>query len=296
MNAKNIVIAVLALVLIGSVGYLLLNSGSDTVIVIEDTTSSADGLKTDQPEEVTPSQTELNEVMAEQRGGESIIGSSVDGNDIVAYHFGNGDTEILLVGGTHGGYAPNTAALATDFVKYFIGNESSIPSNITVTIIPNLNPDGSTRSGLAGRLNSNEVDINRNFDCDWSAKAVWRNEEVSGGTAAFSEPEAQALRDYVQKYNPATAIVWFSAEGKVYPSACSGVPSRDSIELAATFATAAGYPSEAEFNAYAITGDMVNWMAKEGIPAISVLLTDYKDTEWTKNLAGIQAVINKYAE
>jgi hypothetical protein len=119
---------------------------------------------------------------------------------------------------------------------------------------------------------------------------------VSGGSAPFSEPEAQALRDYVLEYEPAAAVVWFSAEGKVYPSACAGTPSQESVELAATFATAAGYPAEAEFDAYAITGDMVNWMAKEGIPAISVLLSDYTDTEESKNLAGLKAILDKYAE
>ena len=165
-----------------------------------------------------------------------------------------------------------------------------------VTIIPTINPDGADKSGADGRFNDNKVDLNRNFDCDWSAEAVWRNKEVSGGASAFSEPETQALRDYVEKYDPIASVVWFSAEGKVYPSACATTPSKASVELAATFATAAGYGAEAEFDAYAITGDMVNWMAKQGIPSISVLLTDYKNTEWSKNLEGIEAVLNKYAE
>lgn len=296
MNAKNIIIVVLALVLIGSVGYLLFNS-SDNVVVIEDTTNGTDpNLTTNETEEGIDGDTELGQVKAEERGDESTIGKSVEGKDIIAYHFGSGDKEILLVGGSHGGYSPNTAALASEFVAYFKKNEASIPSNLMVTVIPNLNPDGTDKSGTAGRFNANKVDINRNFDCEWSAEAVWRNQNVSGGTEAFSEPEAQALRDYVQKYDPASAIVWFSAEGKVYPSACAATPSKASIDLAATFATAAKYPAEAEFDAYAITGDMVNWMAKEGIPAISVLLSDYKNTEWTKNLAGVEAVMNKYAE
>jgi hypothetical protein len=66
--------------------------------------------------------------------------------------------------------------------------------------------------------------------------------------------------------------------------------------LASTFATAADYPTEAEFDAYAITGDMVNWMAKEGIPAISVLLSDHQSPELAKNLAGVEAVLNSYSQ
>jgi hypothetical protein len=146
-----------------------------------------------------------------------------------------------------------------------------------------------------GRFNSNNVDLNRNFDCEWSSEATWQNRQVSGGNAPFSEPEAVAIQEYVDMYNPAAAVVWFSAEGKVYPSACGDTPSNASVTLAATYANSADYPVEAEFDAYAITGDMVNWMAKEGVPAISVLLSNHQDTEWSKNRAGIEAVINAYA-
>jgi hypothetical protein len=40
---------------------------------------------------------------------------------------------------------------------------------------------------------------------------------------------------------------------------------------------------------------MVNWLAKENIPAISVLLTNHSDIEWTKNKAGIEAILSHYA-
>lgn len=299
MQAKNIVIAILALALISAVGFLFFTSGNDTVVVVEKDTDKTN------VEEVLPVEPDggigdgagaIEEVQRAPRAEMDVIGKSVQGADIVAYHFGTGPKEILLVGGVHGGYSPNTAALASEFVTFFKENGNVIPANLSVTVIPNLNPDGATKSGTAGRFNANEVDLNRNFDCDWSAKAVWRNEEVSGGTGAFSEPEATALRGYVETYDPVAAIVWFSAEGKVYPSACDTTPSKSSIELAATFATAAGYPAEAEFNAYNITGDMVNWMAKQDIPAISVLLSNYTGTEWSKNEAGIRAVLAKYAE
>jgi hypothetical protein len=81
----------------------------------------------------------------------------------------------------------------------------------------------------------------------------------------------------------------------VYPSACSGTPSSESVSLAATFANAAGYAVGAKFDAYTITGDMVNWMAQQNIPAVSVLLTSRDNAEWTKNKAGIEAVLSEYA-
>jgi len=293
MNTKNIVIVVLILVIIGAVVVLFLNQ-DDTTVVNEPNLQ-------EEPMPVEPDGgigdgAEPLEVMEGEREESTQLGTSVSGQEIVAYHFGNGETEILLVGGVHGGYSPNTTSLTEDAVSYFEANSTAVPENIMVTIIPALNPDGLEKLGTAGRFNANNVDLNRNFDCEWSAEGVWQNQEVSGGSEAFSEPEAAALRDYVEKYDPDYAIVWFSAEGKVYPSACAGAPSAESVELAETFASAAGYPTEAEFDAYSITGDMVNWMAKQGIPAISVLLSDHESSEWTKNKAGIEAVINAYAE
>ena len=41
---------------------------------------------------------------------------------------------------------------------------------------------------------------------------------------------------------------------------------------------------------------MVNWFAKQNIPAISVLLTNHTDTEWTKNQKGIEALLSYYAK
>ncbi|MCA9360406.1 DUF2817 domain-containing protein [Candidatus Nomurabacteria bacterium] len=295
MNSKNIVIGILVLVLIGAISYLLLNNGGDTTVVVEKPTSD-EILPVEPDEGIGDGATPIEEVEMMEREDETNIGTSVNGDDITAYHFGTGDTEVLLVGGTHGSYSPNTSALANEAVEYFQANPDTIPEGVMLTIIPNLNPDGLAMTGTQGRFNVNNVDLNRNFDCEWSAEGVWRDQKVSGGSSVFSEPEAQALRNYVETYDPNAAIVLFSAEGKVYPSACEKVPNNASVEMAATYATAAGYPAEATFDAYPITGDMVNWMAKQGIPAISVLLTDYKNTEWTKNKAGIEAVLKAYAE
>ncbi len=291
MNTKNIILTIVALLLIAGGIYFITQQSKDTVVVV---TEETDIMPVEPDGGIGDGAVPLDEMVVE-RESEVTIGQSVGGTDIVAYHFGNGETEILLVGGTHGSDAPSTAALANEFVQYYKANESDIPEDITLTIIPNLNPDGGAKSGAAGRFNANNVDLNRNFDCEWSEEAVWRQQTVSGGSKPFSEPEAAALRDYVEGNNVKAAIVWFASEGKVYPSACATTPSNASVELAATFASAAGYPAEAEFDAYAITGDMVNWMAKQGIPAISVLLTDRQDTERVKNQAGLNAVLKQYS-
>jgi hypothetical protein len=292
MDMKNIILGVVALLLIGGGIYFLMNQTSDTVVIVEE---NPEVLPVEANEGIGDGAEPLNEVIAAQRGPESIIGTSVSGADITAYHFGTGASEILFVGGTHGNNAPSTEDVAKQLVTYLAENSAMVPSEVSVTVIPSLNPDGAAKTGTAGRFNNNNVDLNRNFDCEWSATAVWRDQEVSGGSRPFSEPEAQALRAYVNTYNPVAAVVWFASEGKVYPSACSGTPSSESVSLAATFANAAGYAVGAKFDAYTITGDMVNWMAQQNIPAVSVLLTSRDNAEWTKNKAGIEAVLSEYA-
>ncbi len=269
----------------------------------------------------TASTTAADETAPTTREPKEKIGTSVNGNDIYAYHFGTGDTEILLIGGTHGAYSANTIALGHELIANYTEQVNDIPDNITLTIIPILNPDGLEKitgtpdivdeSGaytysvtteaehattIPGRFNGNTVDLNRNFDCDWQAESTWRNQPVSGGDKPFSEPEAAALRDYITKNNPTAVVVWFSAEGKVYPSSCGGAPSNESVVLAKTYATAAGYPVEETFDAYQVNGDMVNWMAEEGIAAISVLLPSHTSVSLPQNSAGVAAILKAYSE
>jgi hypothetical protein len=149
---------------------------------------------------------------------------------------------------------------------------------------------------VAGRFNANNVDLNRNFDCDWQPKGVWQTKTVSGGTSAFSEPESQAVENYTNANKPTAVVTWYSAAGGVYSSSCHNGVSSETKTLTKTYADASGYPAYESFDFYATTGDMVNWLAKINVPAISVLLTNHTDTEWTKNLAGVQALLNYYSK
>jgi hypothetical protein len=192
-------------------------------------------------------------------------------------------------------------------------NPSVIPAGVKVTVIPVLNPDGlykvtgtstqftasqvskSQAVQVSGRFNAHTVDLNRNFDCDWQANGTWQNKTVSGGTSVFSEPESKAIQSYVTANNPTAAIVWYSSAGGVYASNCHTGVLPETATLTSTFAKASGYPAHDDFNFYELTGDMVNWFAKNNIPAISVLLTNHTDTEWTKNKAGVEAVLKYYS-
>ncbi len=306
---KNILIGVVVLIIIGVGTYFFTNSlkveKTPEVVVPEATTPTVE-----EPKEVT--QTEP--VAVKKRDQVEIIGTSADNHDITAYHYGNGEKELLFVGGIHGGYSWNTALVAYELMDYLEKNPTAVPENITVTVVPVLNPDGlqkvvgttakfsasdvvaTNEERVEGRFNANNVDLNRNFDCKWEAKGVWQDKTVSGGTSPFSEPESKAIRDYVLKNKPTAVVAWYSAAGGVYASNCENgvLPETDTITK--LYSKASGYPAYEEFDFYKITGDMVNWLALNKIPAISVLLTDHKSTEWTKNLAGVKALISHYTE
>ena len=244
----------------------------------------------------------------------TVLGNSVEGRGILAYHYGEGSDEILFIGGIHGGYAWNSTLVAYELMNYLAANSDVISDNLKITVLPVLNPDGlskvvdangeffaedvssSQEKAVEGRFNGNEVDLNRNFACDWKAEAKWQNKTVSGGDSSFSEPESLALKNYVEANNIVAVISLDSAAGGVYASSCGDEVSSEAKELVNLYADASGYTANNDFDSYEITGDMSNWFAKINIPAISVLLTNHDDVEWSKNLAGVKEILEYYAK
>jgi len=300
---KNTIIFVVIIALIGLGIYVLTKTPSDDVSIIPGVINLGENENTDDGEVVVVDKTK------------TVIGTSVNGNNITAYHFGEGADEILFIGGIHGGYEWNTVLVAGELMNYLKTNPSVIPSNVKVTVIPVLNPDGlqkvvgtttvsfsqaqvpsSKDVVVSGRFNANNVDLNRNFECDWQTSGTWQNKTVSGGSEVFSEPESQAIKSYLEKNKIVASVVWYSAAGGVFASSCHNGVSPETSTLTKTFAKASGYKAYESFDFYTITGDMVNWMAKNNIPAISVLLTNHTDTEWSKNQAGIDAILKHYTK
>lgn len=298
----KIIIGAIVVIVLVAVGLWFYNATTMPAVPEQTETENQDGTET------TEDTTEDEDV----RDPEEVIGQSVEGNDITAHHYGVGETELLFVGGIHGGYSWNTSLLAFELMDYLEENPEVIPENITVTVIPVMNPDGleavagttgrfeasdvssSESVRIAGRFNANDVDLNRNFDCDWSEESTWQSRTVSGGEEVFSEPEAVAVRDYVLASDPDAVVVWYSAVGGVFASNCHDGVLPETSALTNLYAEAANYRAYESFDFYDITGDMVNWLAKENIPAISVLLSNHEDVEWTRNRAGIRAMLDLY--
>jgi hypothetical protein len=241
-----------------------------------------------------------------------VIGNSVQGRSIDAYTYGNGNTHLVFVGGMHGGYEWNSVLLVYEFKDYLDKNLDSIPKNLKITVIPSLNPDGvfkvvgkegrfsaadaSTNKTIlaSGRFNAHNVDLNRNFDCNWQPKSTWQSKTLSAGRAAFSEPEAQAIKNFAEKYKPTAFVFWHSQANAVYSSECNNGILPQTLDITNAYSKAAGYPAIKSFDSYKVTGDSEGWLASQHIPASTVELKTHETIEWDKNLAGIKALLEYY--
>ncbi|MCR4333705.1 MAG: M14 family metallopeptidase [Patescibacteria group bacterium] len=240
-----------------------------------------------------------------------VIGSSVQGRTIDAYTYGTGTTRLGFVGGIHGGYELNSVLLAYDLMDYLEEHPEIIPANLSVTVIPDANPDGVYKAlGITGRFtladvptgtnlvpgryNADTVDLNRNFDCNWQATSTFLGKVTSAGTAPFSEPEAKAIRDFVLDNSPEAMIFLHSKSGSVYASECNNGILPKTLEIMNVYAKATGYTAVKVFDAYVIHGDSEGWLASIGVPAITVELTTHEAIEWEKNLAGVTALFAYY--
>lgn len=253
-------------------------------------------------------------VMETSKPTVSIIGKSIEGRDIPLYSYGNGSTHLLFVGGVHGGYEWNSTLLAYTLIDSLDNREITIPSSVTIDIIPTINPDGlfkvtkkAGRFSLAdvsrdkkilesGRFNANKVDLNRNFDCKWKPKSTWRSAIVSAGTKPFSEPEALALKSFIAFEKPAGVVFWHSQANGVFASQCSHGILPTTLSMMNTYSKASGYPAIQTFDAYETTGAADDWLASINTPAITVELKTHESSEWDKNLLGIQAILKSFPQ
>ncbi|WP_420642506.1 protein kinase domain-containing protein [Candidatus Leptofilum sp.] len=230
------------------------------------------------------------------------IGQSANGTPLEVVRLGSGPTTLVFVAGLHAGFAPGSVELAKQVIDYYTENLTEIPPEITLLILPNVNPDSPRAPGqLAGRLNGNGVDLNRNWDCRWVANPPWGSEEAVdglGGSAPFSEPEVRSLSNFIVAQESTAVIFWQakSAGGLVSPGECA-----DGSTISQTLANVYGGATDyriADFEALLNTevpGDATNWLDSQGIPAISVLNRDYTATDFEENLAAIDAVMQFYA-
>jgi hypothetical protein len=224
----------------------------------------------------------------------TVIGTSQNGVPLTLYTLGSGAKRVLLIGGQHGGPEANTVELADAMLDYFEGNPSEIPAAIELDILPIANPDGLS---AGSRQFADGVDPDRNWGgADWRTDAFDSNAVFRpglGGPEPFSEPETQALANWVLANQPAFIVNYHSAGGFMFGG-------RDGVagELSNVYAQTSGYSwpqpgvnGQRSPLPYQATGSMNVWLRQGGIAAILVELTTPRSVEIERNLAAVKAVL-----
>lgn len=227
----------------------------------------------------------------------STIGFSVAGRPIEAYTFGNGGKQYLIVAGIHGGYEGNTIALANELITYIIDNPDVIPSDATLYIIRDMNPDAEARSDDEdGRVNNHGVDLNRNFPSsnwtdDWDRDGCWILRPTSGGDYGGSEPETRAVMSFIASHKIRAMISYHSAALGVFPGGVPWEPA--SRRLAAALGKATGYPYPPIDTGCEYTGTLADWAVENGADAaVDMELSSHKKTDFVNNLKALETLLN----
>ena len=125
--------------------------------------------------------------------GRRVIGHSVRGRPITAWHLGQrGRPKVLLVSTMHGNEgAPRQILTALRDGRPITG--------IDLWVIPVYNPDG---FAAHTRRNAHGVDLNRNFPYHWANL----DGSYESGTRAASEPETRAMMRFLRDVRPRRII------------------------------------------------------------------------------------------
>jgi murein peptide amidase A len=119
----------------------------------------------------------------------TVIGHSVGGRPIVAWHLGETHRpKVLLIAGMHGNEPAPTAILRT------LRDGRSV-HGIDLWVVPAYNPDGLARGT---RRNARGVDLNRNYPYHWAPLGG----SYYSGPKPASEPETRAMMRFLGRLRP----------------------------------------------------------------------------------------------
>jgi protein MpaA len=239
------------------------------------------------------------------------IGKSVGGRDIVGVGFPASQAPaqgLVLVNGIHGDEM-NSAPVVSQLVADVEGGAVTLPPALTLYVIESLNPDGNAADE---RLNANNVDLNRNWEAyDWQSGveiAPYVFLPQGGGREPFSEPETQAMRDWLlalqAEYPTGLTVIYFHSayppKGLIMPGA-HRVNGRDlgdsaSREVGVVMSEATGYGySNFWPGGYTVSGDASTWAVAHLMRSLTVELPvrgALDATQAQKLREGILAVIS----
>jgi hypothetical protein len=121
--------------------------------------------------------------------GKRVVGETVRGRKIMAYHLGErGKPRVLLISTMHGNER------ATRQILRSLRDGKPI-RGINLWVIPTYNPDGFARKT---RKNARGVDLNRNYPYKWADL----DGNYESGAKPASEPETRAMMRFLRDFRP----------------------------------------------------------------------------------------------
>lgn len=223
------------------------------------------------------------------------IGKTAEGRDIWAMHL-NSSTESLATGksekpgaifmGNHHAREHLSVEVPLLLLKHLLDHRSEEPIRTLletrdIWIIPMVNPDGAEYDVSTGkykywrknRRNNGDgtfgVDLNRNYGFKWGTggSSSSTSSETYMGKEPFSEPETQAIRDFVRSQKNATILLTFHSfsELVLFPWGHTNDPiakKRDADvfrKMAETMGNMNGYTPLQSSDLYVASGDTTDW-------------------------------------
>ena len=203
---------------------------------------------------------------------------------------------ILIYGGTHAREhlsIEQALFLANDLVQNYgvEGEATNLIDNRDIWILPNLNPDGSEYDidqwhsqppyWRKNRRDNQDgtwgVDLNRNFGYRWGCcggSSSYTGSNTYRGPAPFSEPESQALRDFVIAHPRLTMSFSLHTYGELilYPYGYTYLDLPPDMEaddlqifraMSSKIASLNGYTAQQASDLYVVDGEHTDWFYGE---------------------------------
>lgn len=220
------------------------------------------------------------------------IGTSVEGRDLWVIKISDNpetdeDEPEVLYTGLHHAREPISAELLLYTLDYLTDNYGTDPTATAVVdgrelfFLPVLNPDGyvyneTTNPNGGGMWRKNRrdngdgtygVDLNRNYGYQWGYDNLGSSPYTGAvdyrGTGPFSEPETQALRDYIESRSFAMAVNYHSYGNLfLYPWGYDQIYTPDQLYfsgIADSAVTFNGYAPGPGWGLYVTNGDSDDW-------------------------------------
>lgn len=224
-----------------------------------------------------------------------VVGKTVEGRDMIAIHI-NTTPEALVSGmsgkpgaiymGAHHAREHLSVEIPLMLAQYLLDNRSDatiakLLDSRDLWILPMVNPDGAEYDISTGRYkmwrknrrNNGDgtygVDLNRNYGFKWGTGGSDKNtsSDVYMGPAPFSEPETQAIRDFVSSKVNAKVLLTFHtfSELVLYPwgHTYDGIGNAKDLavfeKMARTMAGWNKYKPQQASDLYIASGDTTDW-------------------------------------